>query len=142
MDKSRQTVYPRTWAHNYSLQRWTKPRQGLIGSLRYNSTTVRANVAVMKKMHFIIRHLYKLNKYIIMLERYIYQIITWICPFHAVVVAKKYKTTQYTVTCVMTTFARTSVIWIVTTNNGRSFNFVVLCISKSKLENLQNCRRM
>ena len=72
-----------------------------------------------------------------MLEPYIYQIIEWTCLFHVVVVAKKFKPTLYTVTCVMTTFARISVTRIDTTNNGRSFDIVILCIGPSKLENLQ-----
>lgn len=52
-----------------------------------------------------------------------------------VVVAKRFKTTLYTVTCVMTTFARISVIWIVTTNNGRNFDIVTIVQEAIKIRN-------
>jgi len=63
-----------------------------------------------------------------MLGWYIYQTIEWTCLFHVVAVAKKFKTILCTVTCVMTTFVQISVTWIDTTNNGRSFDIVILCI--------------
>ena len=71
-----------------------------------------------------------------MLGWYTYQTIEWTCLFHVVAVAKKFKTTLCTVTCVMTTFVQISVTWIDTTNNGRSFDTVILFIGP-KLENLQ-----
>jgi hypothetical protein len=56
------------------------------------------------------------------LSGYIQVITKWICLCHVAVVVKRYKIIPYTARCVMTTFALSSVMRVVTTNNGKIFD--------------------